>query len=74
MEDIDIETLNFEKYNREVYQENQNKSTKEESPLINAQKNYKMMIDKFVANYYKKLNDKNESGGENLDRMKKRKY
>ena len=49
MEDIDIETLNFEKYNREVYQENQNKSTKEESPLINAQKNYKMMIDKYVA-------------------------
>ena len=64
--------MNFDTYNREVYQENITKS--EHSHLVNAQKNYKAMIDKFVENYYKNRKDENETREENLERIKKRKY
>ena len=72
MEEIDIEKLNFDEYNREVYQENNKKE--EHSHLFNIQKNYKKMIDKYVENYYKNRKDENEIKDENLERIKKRKY
>ena len=72
MEEIDIENLDFDKYNREVYQENP--SAQEHSRLFNAQKHYKKMIDEFVENYYKNRKDENETREENLERIKKRKY
>ena len=72
MEEIDIENLNFDEYNREVYQENNKKE--ERSHLFNIQKNYKKMIDKYVENYYKNRKDENEIKDENLERIKKRKY
>ncbi len=71
MEDIDIESLNFDIYNREVYQENNSKSEKSNSNLVDPQRKYKIEINKFVENYYKNLAEKGE---ENLDRIKKRKY
>ena len=49
MEEIDIETLNFDEYNREVYSENHSKL--DNSHLIDAQKRYKNMIDKFVEKF-----------------------
>ena len=71
MESVDIETLNFDEYNREVYREN---ISKDENPHFhNGQKNYKIMINKFVENYYKNRNDKNESNEDNFER-KKRKF
>ena len=72
MEEIDIENLNFDEYNREVYQENNKKE--ERSHFFNIQKNYKKMIDKYVENYYKNRKDENEIKDENLERIKKRKY
>ena len=55
MEDIDIENLNFDVYNREVYQGQgeSSKSSELTSKYIDAQKKYKNEIDKFVENYYK---------------------
>ena len=72
MEVIDIESLDFDKYNREIYQENNSKFGASQS--INAQKKYKNMINKFVENYYKKMNDEKEAREENFERNKKRKY
>ena len=72
MEEIDIENLNFDEYNREVYQENNKKE--ERSHLFNIQKNYKKMIDKYVENYYKNRKDENEIKDENIEKIKKRKY
>ena len=39
MEEIDIESLNFDVYNREVYQENNSKSEKSNSNLVDPQIN-----------------------------------
>ena len=72
MEEIDIETLNFDEYNREVYSENHSKV--DNSHLIDAQKRYKNMIDKFVEKYNKNRKEEDESGDEKLERIKKRKY
>ena len=72
MEEIDIETLNFDEYNREVYSENYSKV--DNSHLIDAQKRYKNMIDKFVEKYNKNRKEEDESGDEKLERIKKRKY
>ena len=72
MEDIDIENLDFDTYNREVYQEKESRI--DNSHLFNAQKKYKNMIDKFVDNYYKNIKDENETKEESLERIKKRKY
>ncbi len=72
MEEIDIETLNFDEYNREIYSENH--SRLDNSRLIDAQKRYKNMIDKFVEKFNKKRKEENESGDEKLERIKKRKY
>ena len=74
MEDIDIENLNFDVYNREVYHEQGSKSELNDFQLSDAQKRYKNEIDKFVENYYKSRLSKNEINEENLERIKKRKY
>ncbi len=76
MEDIDIENLNFDVYNREIYQE-QGKALKQfqnNSQYVNIQKRYKNEIDKFVENYYKSRSAQNEMNEGNLERIKKRKY
>ena len=72
MDSIDIESLDFEKYNRDIY--NENNSTVKQSDLINAQKNYKNMINEFVKNYYRNIKDTNKSEEEKLNRIKRRKY
>ena len=72
MDSIDIESLDFEKYNRDIY--NENNSTIKQSDLINAQKNYKKMINEFVKNYYRNIKDTNKSEEEKLNRIKRRKY
>ena len=74
MEDIDIENLNFDVYNREVYNEQGSKSEQNDSHFSDAQKRYKNEIDNFVENYYKDKFSKNEINEENLERIKKRKY
>ena len=74
MEDIDIENLNFDVYNREVYHEQGSKSEQNDFQLSDAQKRYKNEIDKFVENYYKTRLSKNEINEENLERIKKIKY
>ena len=74
MEDIDIENLNFDVYNREVYNEQGSKSDQSHSQPVDPQKKYKNEIDKFVENYYKNRIAKNEINEENLERLKKRKY
>ena len=73
MEEIDIEALNFDVYNREVYQGNNSKPEKSNSDFVDPQRKYKIEINKFVENYYKNLAAKNEKGEENLERKKKRK-
>ena len=77
MEALDIEELNFDKYNREVYFEhnpNDYKVSKlfNHSSSIGAQKRYKMEIDKFVAKYKSGLAN-NEIDETSLGRIKKRK-
>ena len=72
MEEIDIENLDFDEYNREVYSENHSKL--DNSHLIDAQKRYKNMIDKFVEKFNKDRKEENESGDEKRERIKKRKY
>ncbi len=72
MESIDIETLDFDKYNRNIYKENNTIDNK--SYLINAQKKYKNIINEFVKNYYKDKNGANKLEEENSKNIKKRKY
>ena len=72
MEDIDIETLDFDKYNREVYYTNNLRA--EQSFLINPQKNYKNMINKFVKNIKRDIKEENKVEEEKIKRIKKRKY
>ena len=76
MEDIDIENLNFDIYNREVYkgQGQISKSYQNDSRYVDIQKKYKSEIDKFVENYYKNRAAQNEMKEENFERIKKRKY
>ena len=77
MEALDIEELNFDEYNREVYfEDNKNdyKSSKlfNQSSAIDAQKRYKMEIEKFVHKHKSGLAN-NEFDEANLGRIKKRK-
>ena len=76
MEDIDIENLNFDVYNREVYKDQGqiSKSYQNDSRYVDIQKKYKSEIDKFVENYNKNRAAQNEMKEENLERIKKRKY
>ena len=76
MEDIDIENLNFDVYNREIYKEQGQavKPVQNNSQYVDIQKRYKNEIDKFVENYYKNLQAQNEMNEGNLERIKKRKY
>ena len=78
MEAIDIEELNFDEYNREVYfdknplQERQDKQFIY-SKAFDAQKRYKSEINKFVADYKRGLT-RSENDDINVERFKKRKY
>ncbi len=78
MEAIDIEELNFDEYNREVYfdknplQERQDKQFIY-SKAFDAQKRYKSEINKFVADYKRGL-ARSENDDINVERFKKRKY
>ena len=76
MEDIDIENLNFDVYNREVYKDQGqiSKSYQNDSKYVDIQKKYKSEIDKFVENYNKNRAAQNEMKEENFERIKKRKY
>ena len=76
MEDIDIENLNFDVYNREVYKDQGqiSKSYQNDSRYVDIQKKYKSEIDKFVENYNKNRDAQNEMKEENFERIKKRKY
>ena len=53
MEDIDIENLDFEAYNREIYleKENQYKSPINDNLHKDALKKFKLEIDSFVEQY-----------------------
>ena len=76
MEDIDIENLNFDVYNREVYKDQGqiSKSYQNDSRYVDIQKKYKSEIDKFVENFNKNRASQNEMKEENFERIKKRKY
>ena len=76
MEDIDIENLNFDVYNREVYKDQGqiSKSYQNDSRYVDIQKKYKSEIDKFVENFNKNRAAQNEMKEENFERIKKRKY
>ena len=77
MEEFDIETLNFDEYNREIYlNENLPKSKESRfsssSQASEAQKKYKYEINEFVSEYERGL-AKNEFDEVNLGHKKKRK-
>jgi len=79
MEDFDIEELDFEEYNREVYLEDnpiQDKLKKylRFSRALDAQKRYKYEIDRFFKEYQNSLalEEIGEKGSENF--KKKRKF
>ena len=74
MEDIDIENLNFDVYNREVYLEQNSKPVQINPQPFDIQKKYKNEINKYVENYYKNRFGNNDINDENLERIKKRKY
>ena len=72
MEYVDIEDLNFDVYNREVYHEQSSRAIQNSSQFEDPQRRYGKEIDKFVEDYYKNIQAKNDE--ENLERIKKRKY
>ena len=77
MEEFDIETLNFDKYNREIYLDESRPKSKEHKLLSNSQaddpqKRYKNEINEFVSEYKRRL-AKNEFNDVNLGYRKKRK-
>ena len=68
MEDIDIENLDFEVYNREIYQDREKKFkiTNKENIHKDALKKIKIEIDAFVEEY----NRKNKFYEENINKKK----
>ena len=58
MEDIDIENLDFDAYNREIYQERENKTELKDknnySIHLDALKKYKEGINAYVKDYFDK--------------------
>ena len=76
-EEFDIEKMNFDEYNRQIYCETNAKKNKRNnyfntSQAFNAQKRYKHEIDKFVAEYKSGLAN-SEIDEDNFRRMKKKK-
>ena len=74
MEEIDIEQLNFDEYNRQVYL-GRNPIKEKKMKLLNlskAQKKYKIKIDQFFVDYNEA--SKNEFDGSNFAILKKIKY
>ena len=77
MEEFDIETLNFDEYNREIYLDENLPKSKERkfsgnSQSADLQKRYKSEINEFVSEYERKF-AKNEFDEVNLGHKKKRK-
>ena len=77
MEDFDIETLDFDEYNREIYLDKSQIKRKDSSylgnsPVDDAQKRYKFEINKFVSEYKRAL-AASELDETDLGRSKKRK-
>ena len=72
MEDIDIEDLDFESYNREIYQERNNKLKQDinESGHLDALKKFKLAINVFVEEYNKKnkIYEENDSKNDSLNK------
>ena len=74
MEEIDIEQLNFDEYNRQVYL-GRNPIKEKKMKLLSlskAQKKYKIKIDQFFVDYNEA--SKNEFDGSNFAILKKIKY
>ena len=74
MEELDIEKLNFDEYNREVYI-GRSPAKERKIKLLNlskAQKKYKIEIEQFFVDYNKVSKDDFE--GSNFGLLKKRKY
>ena len=77
MEEIDIEELNFDEYNRQVYIEENHLNEKllkqlNKSKTVDIQKKYKLEIDKFISNYNKSIAQR-EINESNYEHNKKRK-
>ena len=77
MEEFDIETLNFDEYNREIYLDKNRPKSKEYKLLSNSQaadpqKKYKYEINEFVSEYKRRL-AKNGFDDVDLGYRKKRK-
>ncbi len=72
MEDIDIEDLDFESYNREVYQERNSKSKRDskETKHSDALTKFKLAINVFVEEYNKKnkIYEENDSKEDTLNK------
>ena len=75
-EEFEIEKMNFDEYNRQIYSEKSQKQNKRNffgySQAFDAQKKYKLEIDKFVSEYKNGLL-KNEIDEDNFKCIKKRK-
>ena len=69
MESIDIETLDFEVYNREIYQENDNngRNKAKTSSHIDALKKFKKAMNLFAEEYNKKKNTFEEEKDEEYE-------
>ena len=77
MEEIDIEELNFDEYNRKIYFEENDLNEKlskqlNNSKTVDIQKKYKLEIDKFISNYNKSIAQR-EINENNYEYNKKRK-
>ena len=78
MEDIDIESLNFDKYNREVYLYEPYKKDKpkhhfDNSQTFDPQKRYKIEINKLIAKMKKEEKHEFEDTSLASERKKKKK-
>ena len=72
-EDFDIETINFDEYNRHIYIEKTSAFFKKyNSQALDAQKRYKHDINRYVTEYKRGLS-KTENDEENFRIIKKRK-
>jgi len=80
MDSLDIEELNFDEYNRQIYYEMEDPLEEKRSNLLShtktfdAQKRYKFEIEKFVSEYKKALSRNEIDESINMGGIKKRKY
>ena len=71
MEEIDIEELDFDDYNRQVYLE-ESVAKNHISKTLDIQKRYKLEINKFIADYNKAMAER-EINSNTFENNKKRK-